>query len=81
MVKLLEYCGALSRLLTVILADAINLGLTKMAEVCPGTWFNKLARERLRHRRVGNHENDRVQNTRRSPDQSLTGFPRFQCNK
>ena len=69
--KLLEYCGALSRLLTVILADAINLGLTKMAEACPGSTFNKLARERMRHRRVRNLENERVQNTRRSPDQLL----------
>jgi TnpA family transposase len=29
-------------LLTVILADAINLGLAKMAEACPGTTFHKL---------------------------------------
>ena len=54
-----------------ILADAINLGLTKMAEICPGTSFNKLARERMRHRSVGNDENEPVQNTRLSPDQSL----------
>ena len=30
-------------LLTTILADAINLGLVKMAESCPGTTHNKLA--------------------------------------
>jgi len=30
-------------LLTAILADAINLGLTKMAESCPGTTYSKLA--------------------------------------
>lgn len=30
-------------LLTTILADAINLGLTKMAESCPGTTYPKLA--------------------------------------
>ncbi len=30
-------------LLTAILADAINLGLTKMAESCPGTTYAKLA--------------------------------------
>lgn len=30
-------------LLTVILADAINLGLTKMAESCPGTTYAKLS--------------------------------------
>lgn len=30
-------------LLTTILADAINLGLTKMAESCPGTSYAKLA--------------------------------------
>lgn len=30
-------------LLTTILADAINLGLTKMAEACPGTSYAKLA--------------------------------------
>ncbi|MGB5035133.1 MAG: Tn3 family transposase, partial [Blastocatellia bacterium] len=30
-------------LLTVILADGINLGLTKMAESCPGTSYAKLA--------------------------------------
>ena len=30
-------------LLTTILADAINLGLTKMAESCPGTTYSKLA--------------------------------------
>ena len=30
-------------LLTAILADAINLGLTKMAESCPGTSYAKLA--------------------------------------
>jgi TnpA family transposase len=32
-----------SLLLTTILADAINLGLTKMAESCPGTTYAKLA--------------------------------------
>ena len=31
------------QLLTVILADAINLGLTKMAESCPGSSYSKLA--------------------------------------
>ena len=30
-------------LLTAILADAINLGLTKMSESCPGTTYSKLA--------------------------------------
>ncbi len=30
-------------LLTVILADAINLGLTKMSESCPGSTYSKLA--------------------------------------
>ena len=30
-------------LLTVILSDAINLGLTKMAESCPGATYSKLA--------------------------------------
>lgn len=30
-------------MLTTILADAINLGLTKMAESCPGTTYAKLA--------------------------------------
>jgi TnpA family transposase len=30
-------------LLTVILADGINLGLTKMAEACPGTTYAKLS--------------------------------------
>jgi TnpA family transposase len=30
-------------LLTTILADAINLGLTKMAESCPGTTYTKLS--------------------------------------
>jgi len=30
-------------LLTVILADAINLGLNKMAEACPGTSMAKLS--------------------------------------
>ena len=38
-----------SALLTVILADAINLGLTKMAEACPGTTFNKLDTVRAWH--------------------------------
>lgn len=32
-----------AQLLTVILADAINLGLTKMAEACPGTSYSKLS--------------------------------------
>jgi TnpA family transposase len=32
-----------SLLLTAILADGINLGLTKMAEACPGTSFAKLS--------------------------------------
>jgi Tn3 transposase DDE domain-containing protein len=31
-----------SMLLTVILADAISLGLAKTAEACPGTTFHKL---------------------------------------
>jgi hypothetical protein len=30
-------------LLTTILADAINLGLTKMAESCPGASYSKLS--------------------------------------
>ena len=38
-----------SALLTVILADAINLGLTKMAEACPGSTFNKLDTLRAWH--------------------------------
>lgn len=38
-----------SMLLTVILADAINLGLTKMAEACPGSTFYKLERIRAWH--------------------------------
>ncbi len=32
-----------SLLLTAILADAINLCLTKMAECCPGTTYSKLS--------------------------------------
>jgi hypothetical protein len=36
-------------LLTVILADAINLGLAKMAEACPGTTFHKLDNLRAWH--------------------------------
>lgn len=36
-------------LLTVILADAINLGLTKMAEACPGSTFSKLDTLRAWH--------------------------------
>jgi len=35
--------GDRSLLLTVILSDAINLGLTKMAEACPGTTYAKLS--------------------------------------
>ncbi len=38
-----------SVLLTVILSDAINLGLTKMAEACPGTTFHKLDTVRAWH--------------------------------
>lgn len=38
-----------SMLLTVILADAINLGLTKMAEACPGATFYKLDTLRAWH--------------------------------
>jgi TnpA family transposase len=38
-----------SLLLTVILADAINLGLAKMAEACPGTTFYKLDTLRAWH--------------------------------
>ncbi len=30
-------------LLTAILADGINLGLTKMSEPCPGSTYSKLA--------------------------------------
>ena len=36
-------------LLTAILADGINLGLTKMAESCPGTTYAKLARLQAWH--------------------------------
>jgi TnpA family transposase len=36
-------------LLTTILADGINLGLTKMAESCPGTTYAKLARLQAWH--------------------------------
>jgi TnpA family transposase len=38
-----------SMLLTVILADAINLGLTKMAEACPGSTLAKLDTLRAWH--------------------------------
>jgi len=38
-----------SLLLTVILADAINLGLTKMAEACPGATVSKLDTLRAWH--------------------------------
>ena len=38
-----------SMLLTVILADAINLGLAKMAEACPGATFHKLDTLRAWH--------------------------------
>ena len=38
-----------SMLLTVILADAINLGLAKMAEACPGITFHKLDSLRAWH--------------------------------
>jgi len=41
-----------SMLLTVILADAINLGLAKMAEACPGTTFHKLDNLRANHGRA-----------------------------
>uniref|UniRef100_UPI0020C4D179 Tn3 family transposase n=1 Tax=Salmonella enterica TaxID=28901 RepID=UPI0020C4D179 len=40
-----------NRLLTTILADAINLGLTKMAESCPGTTYAKLALLQALHTR------------------------------
>ena len=36
-------------LLTTILADAINLGLTKMAESCPGTTYAKLSWQQAWH--------------------------------
>ena len=36
-------------LLTVVLADAINLGLSKMAEACPGATFNRLDTLRAWH--------------------------------
>jgi len=36
-------------LLTVLLADAINLGLTKMAEACPGSTYQKLDTLRAWH--------------------------------
>ena len=36
-------------LLTVLLADAINLGLTKMAESCPGSSFHRLDTLRAWH--------------------------------
>lgn len=36
-------------LLTVILADAVNLGLAKMAEACPGSTFHKLDTVRAWH--------------------------------
>ncbi|MCY1212551.1 Tn3 transposase DDE domain protein [compost metagenome] len=38
-----ESAGDKTLLLTTILADAINLGLTKMAESCPGTTYAKLS--------------------------------------
>lgn len=36
-------CADKSLLLTTILADAINLGLAKMAEACPGNTYSKLS--------------------------------------
>jgi hypothetical protein len=36
-------------LLTTVLADAINLGLTKMAESCPGTTYAKLSWQQAWH--------------------------------
>jgi TnpA family transposase len=38
-----DVTGDKTLLLTAILADAINLGLTKMAESCPGTTYAKLS--------------------------------------
>jgi len=38
-----EAAGDRTLLLSAILADAINLGLTKMAEACPGTTYAKLS--------------------------------------
>ena len=38
-----------SLLLTAILADAINLGLSKMAESCPGTTYARLSWLQARH--------------------------------
>ena len=38
-----------SALLTIILSDAINLGLVKMAEACPGSTFNTLDTVRAWH--------------------------------
>jgi len=40
--KAQQPCEDRTLLLTAILADAINLGITKMAEVCPGTIARKL---------------------------------------
>jgi len=42
-VKSGEAAGDRTLLLSAILADAINLGLTKMAESCPGTTYAKLS--------------------------------------
>ncbi len=43
-------------LLTAILADAINLGLTKMAESCPGSTYAKLAWQQAWHIRDRNFD-------------------------
>jgi hypothetical protein len=40
--KAQQPCEDRTLLLTAILADAINLGVTKMAEACPGTIARKL---------------------------------------
>jgi TnpA family transposase len=40
--KAQQPCEDRTLLLTAILADAINLGITKMAEACPGTIARKL---------------------------------------
>lgn len=61
-------------LLSVILSDAINLGLTKMAEACPGTTYSKLSSVQAWHIREDTYTRAQAVLTNAQHQQEITKY-------
>ena len=61
-------------LLTVILSDAINLGLSKMAEACPGSSYSKLSSMQVWHIREETYKQAQAAITNAQHQQKITKY-------